>query len=217
MDFASARRHMVDSQVRTNDVTDLRLQQAMETTPRELFLPADLKEQAYIEREIDYAPGRWLLTARDFAKLVAAAEPRETDIVLNVVCGSGYSTAILAQLVEMVVSIESDQALATSAENNLNEIGQSNAAVLVTDPANGAAKQGPFDLIFLGAAIEVEPTALLSQLQDGGRLATILRKDGVSKGVLYTRRGETVSMVECFDATSRAIVPGFEAPKTFTF
>ena len=98
MDFKTARRHMVESQVRPNDVTDLRLQAALETTPREVFLPSELRAQAYVERELEYAPGRRLLTVRDFAKLVAAAEPQADDLVLNAVCGSGYSTAVLAQL-----------------------------------------------------------------------------------------------------------------------
>jgi len=75
MDFKAARRRMVDSQVRTNDVTDLRLQTALETVPREDFLPAELRDQAYVERELPYAPGRSLMTVRDFAKLAAAAQP----------------------------------------------------------------------------------------------------------------------------------------------
>ena len=136
MDYQAARRHMVESQVRPNDVTDLRLQTAMETTPRELFLPVELRDQAYVEREIVYAPG-WLLRARDFAKLVAAAEPRADDLVLNAVCGSGYSTAILAQLTEMVVSLDRDEAMGALAQENLNTIGVSNAAVITGDPVRG--------------------------------------------------------------------------------
>jgi len=217
MDFKAARRHMVDSQVRTNDVTDLRLQQAMETTPRELFLPAELREQAYIEREIEYAPNRRLLTARDFSKLVAIADPQAGDLVLNAMCGSGYSTAILAQLVEMVVSIESDEALAARAQENLTAIDQTNAAVIAGDPLMGARDQGPFDLIFIGGAIERRPDALLDQLKEGGRLAAIMRRNGVSRGVIFRRSGGTVSKVEKFDAATKAILPGFEAPKAFVF
>ncbi|MHA7872829.1 MAG: protein-L-isoaspartate O-methyltransferase family protein, partial [Hyphococcus sp.] len=119
MDYKAARRHMVVSQVRTNDVTDLRIQQAMETVPREVFLPTELRDQAYVEREIEYSPGRWLLRARDFAKLLAAADPQEGDLVLNAVCGSGYSTGVLAQLSEMVVSLEKDEKLAAQAQENL--------------------------------------------------------------------------------------------------
>ncbi len=217
MDYQAARQHMVDSQVRTNDVTDLRIQTAMEQTPREAFLPVELRDQAYVEREIAYAPGRLLLRARDFSKLVAAAEPHPGDIVLNAVCGSGYSTAILAQLVEMVVAIESDEKLASSAQETLASLGFSNAAVITGDPWEGAPDQGPFDLIFVGGAIEKQPDKLLAQLKDGGRLATILRKDGVSRGGVYRRSGEAVAFTEFFDAATSAVIAGFDMPKAFVF
>lgn len=217
MDFKTARRHMVDSQVRPHDVTDLRLQTAMETIPRELFLPMELRDQAYVEREIEYAPGRMLLTARDFSKLVAAVDPKPTDLVLNALCGSGYSTAILAQLVEMVVSLESDETLAGKAQENLTSIGASNAAVITGDAWAGAREQGPFDVIFVGAAIAREPSMLLEQLKDGGRLATIMREGGVSRGVTYQRNGDAFASTRCFDASTNSIAPGFEAPKTFVF
>ncbi|MEO1251344.1 MAG: protein-L-isoaspartate O-methyltransferase [Pseudomonadota bacterium] len=217
MDFEAARRHMVDSQVRTNDVTDLRIQRAMETTAREVFLPAELRDQAYVEREIEYAPGRRLLRARDFAKLVDAAEIRESDLVLNAFCGSGYSTAILAQLAEMVVSLESDDAMATAAQENLNNLGVSNAAVITGDPWKGAPDQGPFDVIFLGGVIERRPDALLDQLRDGGRLAAIVRADGVSRGGVYLRSGKAASFTPMFDAAAQSAMPGFEKPKSFVF
>lgn len=217
MDFETARRHMVESQVRPHDVTDLRLQAAMETTPRELFLPMELRDQAYVEREIEYAPGRMLLTARDFSKLVMIADPKETDLVLNALCGRGYSTAILAQLSEMVVSLESDDALASKAQENLTSLGASNAAVIKGDAWAGASVQGPFDLIFVDAAIAREPSALLQQLKDGGRLAAILRDGGVSRGVIYRRNGDAFASTPYFDASTKTIAPGFEAPKTFVF
>jgi protein-L-isoaspartate(D-aspartate) O-methyltransferase len=217
MDYQTARQHMVDSQVRPNDVTDLRIQTAMEQTPREAFLPVELRDQAYVEREIAYAPGRQLLRARDFAKLVAAAAPQPGEIVLNAVCGSGYSTAILAQLVEMVVAIESDEKLASAAQETLASLGFSNAAVITGDSWEGAPDQGPFDLIFVGGAIEKQPDNLLAQLKDGGRLATILRKGGISRGGVYRRSGEAIAFAEVFDAATSAVIPGFDQPKSFVF
>jgi protein-L-isoaspartate(D-aspartate) O-methyltransferase len=217
MNYEAARRHMVDSQVRPNDVTDLRIQNAMETTPHEIFVPTEMRDQVYVEREVEYAPGRRLLRARDFAKLVDIADIRANDVVLNAVCGSGYSTAIIATLAEMVVSLEYDDDLAASAQENLNSLGFSNAAVLTGDPARGAPKQGPFDVIFIGGAIERRPDALLEQLTEGGRLATILREDGVSRGGVYVRSGEAFSFTPTFDAASSAVLSGFEKPKAFVF
>lgn len=217
MNLENARHHMVLSQVRPNDVTDLRIQLAMEEVPREIFVPAELRDQVYVEREVDYAPGRWLLRARDFAKLVNVADIRPSDIVLNAVCGSGYSTAILARLAEMVVSIEGDEDMAAKAQENLNTLGFSNAAVLTADPSAGAPKQGPFDVIFIGGAIEKRPEALLAQLKDGGRLATIVRENGVSRGGVYVRSGDSFSFAPDFDAATSAVLDMFKKEKAFVF
>ena len=203
MDYQAARRHMVESQVRPNDVTDLRIQLAMEEIPREIFLPSELRDQAYVERDVEYAPGRYILRARDFAKLVAAADPQPGDLVLNAVCGTGYSSAILARLSEMVVALESDEGMTAKAEENFNLLNISNAAVITGDPAAGAAKQGPFDLIFISGVIDVKPGKLLEQLKNGGRLAAIQMRDGVGRGVIYRRNGDVVAMTEKFDAATR--------------
>lgn len=217
MNYAEARRTMVASQVRANDVTDLGLQKALETVPREKFLPEALRSLAYVEREIEYAPGRRLLTPRDFAKLMAAADPGAQDLILDVACGSGYSTAVLAGLGEMVIGIEADEALAAQAQDNLSAVGVPNAAVIVGDLAAGAPEQGPYDLIFIGAAIEIEPSALFAQLKDGGRLAAIRMAGGVGRGVIYTRSGGASAGRPVFDATTRAVLPGFAAPRRFRF
>lgn len=216
MDYAEARKHMVNSQVRTNDVTDLRLQAVLEATPRERFLPASLRNQAYVERDIAYAPGRLMLRARDFAKLVAAAEPAPGDLVLDAACGSGYSTAVLAGLAEMVVGVEADETLA-AAQQNLSDIGVDNAAVVVADPAKGVPAQGPFDVIFLGGGVAVEPEALLTQLKPGGRLVAIRRANGVSQGTVWRRNGDAFAARAVFDAGSAAVLPEFEAPRSFRF
>ena len=217
MDFEYARRVMVDSQVRPNDVTDISIQTALLSAPREEFLPSTFRQQAYVERELNYADGRSLVTARDFAKLLSIAEPSKTDLVMDVACGGGYSTAVLAQLCEMVVAVEPTEALAEQAQAAWSDQDLDNAVVISTDPTNGAKDQGPFDLIFIASAVEHVPEALLSQLKDGGRLATFLRQDGVSKGVLISRSNQNISCTAYFDATASHVLPGFEAPKSFSF
>lgn len=217
LNFAAARKHMVDSQVRPNDVTDLRLQTALETLPREAFLPREWRDQAYVEREIAYAPGRRMLTARDFAKLVAAADISPSDRILDVACGTGYSTAVLAQLGRSVVAVDSDEGLCKRAREVLASVGVANAEIVVGDPVGGAAALGPFDVIFIGAGIAQEPEALLRQLADGGRLAAIKREDGVSRGVIYTRKDGAVGARAVFDASTSFVLPGFEAAKRFVF
>lgn len=217
MDFKEARRRMVDSQVRTNDVTDLRVQAALELIPREDFVPADKRDVAYIEREIAIAPGRVLLTARDFSKLAAAAEPRASDLVLIAGAGTGYAAAVFSRLVEMVVAVEGDAALAAQAQETINRLEIGNAVVLNAEAADGAARQGPFDLIFVDGGIEKRPDALLAQLREGGRLAAIQRINGVFRGVVWRRSGDAFACAEKFDATTRMVLPGFAAEKAFVF
>jgi protein-L-isoaspartate(D-aspartate) O-methyltransferase len=218
MDYRAARKHMVDSQVRTSDVTDLRLQAALEDTPREVFLPPPLRPQAYIERDVGYAPGRRLITARDFARLIDALDPNPSDLALDVACGSGYATAVLTRLCEMVVAVERDETLCAKAQENLAEIGADNSAVVTSEPAKGCPTQGPYDAILIASgAIAVEPTALFDQLKEGGRLAAVRREGAVARGVLWRKDGDVVAPRILFDAAVSGVLPEFTAPKRFTF
>ena len=217
MDFETARKAMVDSQVRPNDVTNHQLLHALETVPKEIFLPGDLKTQAYVEKEIEYAPGRSLATARDFAKLLEVLNVKDHELVLDVACGSGYSTAVLAKLCEMVVAVEGDEALTATAEEILTSEGINNAAVIHGEPAKGAQKQGPYDVVLVCGVIEQLPDALLSQVKDGGRLGTLHRENGVTKGVVFYKNDGVVSKTPYFMSSSRAVLPGFEREKSFVF
>jgi protein-L-isoaspartate(D-aspartate) O-methyltransferase len=208
---------MVDSQVRPNDVTEPRLQRAFETVERERFLPTEFRAQAYVDREIAYAAGRSLPTARDFAKLLAALDIRPGEVVLDVACGAGYSTAILAALAEMVVAVEFDGPLAAKAQEAWSEAGIVNAALIAGDPVAGVPRQGPYDAIVIAAAIEIEPTALLKQLRDGGRLGGFRRSNGVAKGVVWRRSGAAFAAHEIFDASVKTTLTGFTKPKAFVF
>jgi len=213
MDYNAARRAMVDCQVRPNDVTDQRLLDAIETIPKEKFLPSEQRFQAYVEKEIAYAPGRTHVAARDMAKLIGALDIHAGELVLD----AGYSTAVLAQLGEMVVAVESDEALVAAAEKTLATIETGNAAVIMGDPAAGAASQGPFNVIYIGGVIEVAPEALFNQLADNGRLGAFLSDNGVANGVVFHKTPGGVTKISHFTASARAVVPGFEKAKEFVF
>lgn len=217
MDFELARKHMVDSQVRPNDVTDPRIQRAFELVPRERFVPAEMRAQAYIDREVTYAPNRAMPTARDLSKLLDALDILPSDLILDVACGSGYSTAILSMLGEMVVAVENDEVLAGQAQENWSALGAVNAAVVIGDPREGAPKQGPFDVIVIGHVIETDPTALLKQLKEGGRLGAFLRREGITRGCVWRRSGAAAGMAEIFDASARMALEGFTKRRTFVF
>src|SRR5882757_46948 len=134
IDFAAARRMMVDGQVRTSDVTDLRIITAMLELPRERFVPEASADLAYLDLDAPAASGgeqaRRLLKPMVLAKMVQAAAAKASDHVLDVGCASGYSSALLGRLASSVIALEEDPALARRADENLKAIGSGNVAVV---------------------------------------------------------------------------------------
>ncbi len=217
MDFDAARRHMIDSQVRPNGVNDPRVIAAIDKTPREAFFPSGFKHLAYADTEVAYGDGRSLIKPRDFAKLLAALDPRPSDLALDIASGTGYAAAVLARLVDVVIGVEHDAELIEAAQEKWAELGVDRAVMIETEPAGGAPAEGPFDIVLIAQAVEIVPQALLDQLKDGGRLGAIVASGRLSKGLIYTRSGRAVSGRESFDASARVVLPGFERPKSFIF
>ncbi len=218
MDFATARKHMVDSQVRPNDVTNAALQQAMETLPRELFVPGNQQSMAYAEMDITLFPGRHLLRARDFAKLVHAAGIKPDDLVLDIGCGYGYSSAVLARISGMVMALEDSEEHASAAETKLADLGLDNLVVLHRPLTEGLPKQGPYDAIVLASgAVEEVPPALLAQLKDGGRLVCIRMDNTPGQATVYVKSGDSIGQSAVFEASPAGIISGFARGKAFAF
>jgi len=216
MDYARARRHMIDSQVRPAHVTDLRVVAAMETLPRELFAPPERRPVAYADEAIKTSEGRWMLAPRDLAKLLAAAEIRPVDAVLDVASGAGYTAAAAGRLAETVVGIEADEGLASAAEDRLRAAGVDNAAIIVGNVAAGAPKQGPFDVVLIAGGVESEPASLRDQLADGGRLVFVLRRGPVGQATVVTRSGDYFGARAVFDCQA-PVLPEFVRQKSFVF
>jgi protein-L-isoaspartate(D-aspartate) O-methyltransferase len=216
MNYAVARQHMVDSQVRTNRVTDERLIEAIRSLPRERFVPETSRARAYLDDDVEIAPGRYLMEPMVTARLIQAAEPRADDIALVVGSGTGYAATLLARLVNTVVALESDAALAQRAGAVLGELSIDNTAV-VEGPLNaGWAKHAPYNIIYLDGAVEQVPAALTSQLADGGRMVGVLLDRGVGRATLWLKDAGAVSHRVLFDANV-APLPGFSAPARFVF
>lgn len=216
MDFEAARAAMVEGQVRTNDVTDRALQAALRVTPRELFAPKSKRALAYADIDLALGEDRWLMRPRDMAKLIQALGVEPQDVVLDVACGRGYSTAVLAHLANMVVGVESHDGLIEKATESLGAVGVTNAAVVKADVRAGAPDQGPFNAIFVNGAVEEVPAAWLDQLADGGRLGVVVREGGVGRATVFTRAGGAVGSRVVFDSAA-PLLPGFERPKAFAF
>lgn len=176
-DFASARATMVDCQVRPSDVTKYPIIDALLTMPREEFVPNAKRSVAYAGAHMDLGGGRVLLDARTFAKMLDAVNIQPDELVLDLGCGMGYSSAVIATMAEAVVGVESVAELAEEAPNVLASVGADNAMVVAGPLTEGAPKHGPYDVIALQGAAETIPAAILDQLKVGGRIVAI-RADG---------------------------------------
>jgi protein-L-isoaspartate(D-aspartate) O-methyltransferase len=218
IDFATARRMMVDGQVRTADVNEPRLLSALYELPREHFLPERNASLAYldIDAPVGEGQGRRLLKPMVFAKLAQLAEIGEGDRVLDVGCATGYSSAVLGHMAGAVIGLEEDPALARLATSNLLAVRLPDVKVVVGPLATGWPSEGPYDAIVLEGATEVVPELLFQQLKDGGRLTCVLGRGPDGKGMLYRSVDGEVSGRPMFDAAA-PLLPGFAKPPQFVF
>jgi len=218
-DFNQSRRKMVDNQLRTNDVTDHRILDAMEAVPREKFVPASKRAVAYIDEDLPVGTigsGRWLMKPHIFGKLVQLAHIGPEDVVLIVGAGTGYSPAVVAKLAASVVALEENEDLAKVATDLLVELGTENAVVVDGPLVSGYSAEAPYDVILVDGAVETVPDALLSQLKPDGRLVAIEGLGGAGVARFYQKSGEAVSGRFGFNA-SACLLPGFARDAAFSF
>lgn len=207
-DFATRRMMMVDTQVRPSDVTKFPIIEAMLAVPREVYVPGAQREAAYVGENIEIAPGRVMLEARTLAKLLDALDIQPDEVVLDIGCGLGYSTAVISRLAEAVVAVEEDPALAAQAQVTLSGEGADNAAVLEGKLAEGAARHGPYDVIILQGAVEEVPEALLAQLKEGGRIGCLFMDGALGVARIGYRIDGEVTWRFAFNAAA-PVLPGF--------
>jgi protein-L-isoaspartate(D-aspartate) O-methyltransferase len=187
-DFAAARLNMVESQVRTNDVTDVRIQDAMRDLPRETFMPAAKAFLAYADIEVEHAPGRFLLKPRDVSKLLQALRPMPGERALAV--AAPYAAAVLERLGLSVTPLDS--------------------ADLRAAPA------GAFDVIVCEGAVGRAPAGWIAALAEGGRLGVVERDGPVGKACVYIRAADGVGRREVFDSFA-PVLKGLELEHGFAF
>lgn len=219
VDYAQARRTMVDGQVRTSDVTDLRIIAALQEVPRERFVPEARRAIAYLDSDVPVSEAgapRALLKPMVFAKLLQAAEIGQTDRVLDVGCATGYSSAVLAKLAARVVALEEDAALARRASETFAALGVANVLAAAGPLTAGWPDEAPYDAIVLQGATEVAPEALLAQLRDGGRLVAVVGRGPMGKATIYRMAAGHATALPLFDAAA-PLLPGFVRPPAFVF
>jgi protein-L-isoaspartate(D-aspartate) O-methyltransferase len=215
-DATTARRFMVDGQIRTADVTDAALLDALLMVPREQFLPPALAPLAYLDADIPVGKGRALLRPMVLAKLIQAAPINAGDRILDVGGATGYSAAILTRLGASVVALEEDADLAAAAKTALGAVGTTNARVVVGPLAAGWPAGAPYDGILLTGAAEVIPEVLGDQLKPGGWLIGVGGAPPACKGMLYRLTEGCLVGRPIFDAAA-TLLPGFRAPPSFVF
>jgi protein-L-isoaspartate(D-aspartate) O-methyltransferase len=215
-DGANARLAMIQSQVIPNKVTDERVTSALNTVPRENFVPKALRGVAYIDEDVPVGEGRHLMEPMVFARMLQAAAITEADVVLDIGCATGYSTAVLAQMSATVVAVEENETLAQRATDQLAAQEVANAAV-ITAPLNaGYPDQQPYDVIILNGSVDEIPQSLVGQLAEGGRLVAVVRHGVIGRAVLMTREDGVINRIDLFDASVPRL-PGFEKEAEFSF
>ena len=217
MDFAVARRKMVENQLRTNRVTDDALVQAFAAIPRERFVPKAKAGFAYLDEDLEVAAGRYLLEPMVLGRLVQALNVGPGDMVLDVACATGYSTAVLGAVAGTVVAVEEDAVLAREANRVLDALAVDNAVVVNLPHAGGYPKQAPYDAILVNGALPEVPAPLFEQLAEGGRLAAVIKTGaGLGRATLFSKANGLVGHRVLFDAGTPAL-PGFERAAGFVF
>ena len=187
VDFAALRETMVDSQVRTQDVTDPSLIEAICATPRETLVPEGKPWLAYADVEIEYAPGRWMLRPRDAAKLLQSLAPKAGERALAV--SAPYAAAVLKNMGLDVTRLDGPDLRAVS---------------------------GNWDLIVCEGAVSETPGEWISALAVGGRLGVVVRNGLVGRATIYSRSEQSLGSRTVFDATP-PVLAGFEPARSFTF
>ncbi len=219
-DTAEARRRMVDGQLRPNRITDPALIAAMLDLPREAFLPPGLAARAYLDEDVKLPGGRALIEPMVIARLIQLLALRDGDRCLVVGAGTGYAAAVAARCGARVTAIEEDAGLIAIARAATARRIPPDALRIVQGPlAEGAPDQAPFDAILIEGEIPEVPAAIVAQLAEGGRLATVLAaaaRGSSSRAVIGRRAGGAFGLADAFDCATLPL-PAFRRQAGFVF
>jgi len=207
--YSSMRSAMVDSQLRTSDVTDPAVIAAMASVPRESFLPDERKAMAYIDRAVQLSGGRALNPPLATGRLLTEAAVKAGHKVLLIGAATGYAAVLLQKMGAIVTAVEEDSLLTAKAAA---------AGVQITSAqlAAGSPGEGPYDVIVIDGAVEELPAALVGQLAEGGRLVTGLVERGVTRLCSGRKSGSAFGLASLADM-EMVVLPGFAKPEGFVF
>ena len=217
IDYTSARLNMVESQIRPNKVTDRAVLEALLAVPRERFVPDALRGIAYVDEALPLSSGRFLMEPMVFGRLLQLAAIARGDAVLDVGCGTGYGSAVMARLGGHVFALEEDAALAARARTCLGVLALDTVELIEGPLSIGWPSRAPYAVILFEGAVDAVPPAIAGQLAEGGRLLAVVHsEDGMGRGVLMTRNGGVLGQRAVFDA-ALPLLPGFARQPSFAF
>lgn len=215
MDFSTARRNMIDGQMRPNRVADEALLASIAEAPRELFVPEALRGVAYVDEDLKITPDRSLMEPVVLARLIQELSLSSSDAVLDIASGTGYAAAVMARLAGAVFALESDSALQATATGLFGDLALDNVVPVEGDLASGCPDHAPYNGILIEGAVEKIPPEVFEQLAEGGRLVTVLVENGIGRATLFRKDRGHLSHRVLFDA-SVPLLKEFRNPTTFS-
>jgi protein-L-isoaspartate(D-aspartate) O-methyltransferase len=196
-------------------VTKFPIIDAMLSVPRELFVPREQAEAAYISENVPIAPGRVVLEPRTLGKLLDAINIEGNELVLDIGAGYGYSSALVARMAEAVIAVEEDETLAAEAQSILSDQGADNVVVHTGPLTDGAVQHGPYDAILIQGGVEQVPEGLLDQLKEGGRIGCVFMEGALGVARIGYKIDGDITWRFAFNA-SAPVLPGFAKEVAFT-
>jgi protein-L-isoaspartate(D-aspartate) O-methyltransferase len=194
-EFRGARMRLVED-IRAKGIRDLSVLRAFERVPRHQFVPTGIRHRAYEDTPLPIGNGQTISQPYIHAHYLELLNLKGTEKVLEIGTGTGYQTALLAQLVPQVFSIERIAALSDQAKVNLERLGLGNVSLCVGDGTLGWTAYAPYDAILVSAGSPSVPQPLLDQLGDGGRLLIPEGDLETQHLMVYTRRGQRIDKRE---------------------
>ncbi|NDE90806.1 MAG: protein-L-isoaspartate O-methyltransferase [Alphaproteobacteria bacterium] len=219
--YAAARFNMVESQLRPNKVINEKLLDIIGRLPREAFVPADQKSQAYSDNDISVGYGRKMLAPMTLARMIMALNLQDEDRVLDIGPATGYSSAILNDLAGEIIALESDAALTRQLQQNKIDFLLENTRLVQGSLSDGYAAASPYNAIIIEGAAQWIPEKIINQLAEGGRMVCVVYPEGdlhgkIGEARLYTKQAKAIIEQKLFD-TAAPLLPGFVTRPKFVF